>query len=1041
VQVPEHTMSARPYLLRRWQLLVLLCLVVLLLVLFLLQAIADAYTNYLWYRSIDETMVWRSMVETKLGLGLVFSGTFFLACWASLWAVDSLSAVDPYSMPEHDLVRRYQASLGRYRLTVRTTVALLLAIAVGVGTAGQWQHWLMFVNGVRFPLKDPQFGRNVGFYVFRLPFLSFLVDWSLVALLVLLIVTAFAHFLNGSLRTSGPSPRADPHVVGHLSLILAVMALVRAAGYFFVDRYALDLSNNGVVAGADYTDVHVRLPAMSVLAVVSMIAFFLLALNVYLRSFVLPAVAVGLWAFIALMLGVIFPTFVQWLQVSPSESTVELPYIERNILYTRAAFGLSSISTQNFSAHTDLSASVINAAPNSQELSDLPLWSPSAGAATYSALQQLHGYYELGGLSSDRYLLGTGANRSLVPVVIGVREVNPSALPRQTWVNQHLVYTHGYGVVLSPANTATQSGLPRFAISGAPVTSVPGAPKVTQPDVYFGEAAGNYVIVDTREPELDYGNRNGRPPQTSHYSGSGGVRLSGFWQRAAFAMRFHDVNLLTSKLITRSSRIMYLQDVIQRVQHAAPFLRVDSHPYPVVAGGQIFWMVDCYTTTDYFPYSQGALTGVLASGSGLQGQYNYVRDSVKAVVNAYTGAVHLYVVDPSDPLLISWEHTYPGLFLPLRDMGRLTPTQPGALLQHLEYPKDLLTLITAMYGRYHYAATPNGAAQFYASQGSWSVAEGTNGRPYTPTNQLLQLPGQTGPGGSRAGSSSTSDVPGLSYTTLEPFVPYSADGHDQLLAGFLVADSEPSDYGSITAFELPQVSDDALGPSPVADKILAYPTMARLVQLLRSDHSQVSGGPTLLVPIEDSLLYVQSFYVSGPGHDLPALEYVATDFGGSQVGVSTTLLGSLKQLFGVSVSNVGPSASQSITNRIEQDLASAYVAYQRSLADLKQFRLGAFQRDLKQMGQYLDAAHQLMLQSQSNPASTGVHNGPAAPASSSSSFGLGSTGSSGSNVSPDVAPSTSSSSLGGAGAGTSGSGGTSQGSAATSTTSTTLAGA
>lgn len=1006
-------MIARPSLLRRWQLLVLLGVIAIVLVLFFVQAVADAYTNYLWYRSISETMIWRSMVETKLGLGLVFSGTFFLVCWGSLWAVDALSPVDFYMAPEYEVVRRYRASIGRYPLAVRTLVSLLLALAVGVGTADQWQHWLLFVNGVGFSLKDPQFGRDIGFFVFRLPFLSFLVDWSLVALLVLFIVTAVAHYLSGGLRASGPTPRVDPHVVAHLSLILAVMALVRAAAYFFVDRYALDLSNNGVVAGAGYTDVHVRLPALSVLAVVSMIAFVLLAFNVYQRTLVLPAVAVGLWAFIALMLGVIFPTFVQWLQVSPSQSTVELPYIERNILYTREAYGLGSITPENFSAHTDLSANVINATPNNQQLGDLPLWSPSVAASTYSALQDLPGYYHLTGLSADRYVLGKGASRAVTPVVVGVREVNQSGLPRQTWVNQHLEYTHGYGVVLAPANTATKAGLPVFDVGGVPVTSRAGAPTVTQPQVYFGQSSNSYVVVHTRQPEVNYAGGGRGRPSTTHYAGNGGVQLRGFWQRAAFAMRFHDFNLLVSKLITPKSRIMYLQNVVQRVQHAAPFLKVDTHPYPVIAGGQIYWMVDCYTTSDYYPYSEQALTGLLGAGSGLQGQYNYVRDSVKAVVNAYTGQVHLYVVDAGDPVLIAWEHAYPGLFLPLKDMANLTPSQPGALLQHLKYPQDLLTLLTGMYGRYHYAATANAASQFYAAQDAWSVASGANGQPYTPSYELLQLPGQ----------------PGLSYAAVEPIVPYSSDGHDQLLAGFLAADSNQSSYGAITAFEVPQVTDNALGPAPVYDKIQEFPTTAKLVQQLNSNHSQVIAGPTLLVPIEDSLLYVQALYVSGPAHSLPALEYVATDFGGSQVGVSNSLVGALRQLFGGSVSGVGPPSAQSIASRIEQDLAQAYAAYQRSLVDERHLRLGAFQRDVQAMGRYLQAAHQLMAEQQGSGA---AGSGSKASGSSSGSSSLpGSSGSSGSSSSSSGG-SSSSTTNGASGAsgspapgGTSGPGGTS----------------
>ncbi|MHB8457187.1 MAG: UPF0182 family protein, partial [Acidimicrobiales bacterium] len=553
MRVPESAAIQSPHVMRRYQAAILLGIAALVLIVFLLQAIADAYTNYLWYQSINETMIWRSMVETKLGLGAVFSGTFFLACWGSLWAVDKLSPVDVFLAPEYDLVRRYRGSFGRFPITVRTVGSLLLALAVGAGTSAQWQHWQLFVNGGNFPnLRDPQFHRNVGFYVFKLPFLSFLVDWALVALVVLFIVSAIAHYLNGGLRLGGPAHRVERHVVAHLSLIVGLMALVRAAAYFFVDRYALDLSHNGVVAGAGYTDVHVRLPALSILAVVSMISFVLLTFNVYHRTLTLPVIAVGLWAFVAFMLGIIFPAVVQWLQVNPSQSTVELPYIQRNIAFTRSAFGLNNITPQSFGAQLNLRASAVNA--NHQTLDALPLWNPAVGAATYGNLQGLHGYYQMAGLATDRYMLGSGSQRAMTPVVVATRELNQSGEPRNTWVNKHLEYTHGYGAVISPANASTRAGLPEFAVQGAPVQSAAGAPVISQPDIYFGSTPMSYVVVHTKQPELDFLSRNGSRPVTNHYGGTGGVQLTGFWQRAAFAMRFHDFNLLVSKLITPKSR-------------------------------------------------------------------------------------------------------------------------------------------------------------------------------------------------------------------------------------------------------------------------------------------------------------------------------------------------------------------------------------------------------------------------------------------------------------------------------------------------------
>ena len=374
------------------------------LVLIIVQGIANFYTNYLWYRSVDKTMVWRAMVEAKLGLAATFVGVFFVACWISLWVVDRIAPRALLVSPELELVRRYQQIVGRHTFALRTVVSLILALLVGASTSGQWQHWLLLRNAQSFgKLVDPQFHKPIGFYVFELPFLSFLVDWCLVALLVLLIVTAIGHYLNGGLRFQGPSPRVDPRVTAHLSLILAVMALVRSAGYFYVDRYNLVLAKDGVVGGAGYTDVHVRLPAIELLAVVALAVFVLMIFNVYQRSMALPAIGAGLWLLVALAAGVIVPAAVQALRVTPAQSTLEMPYIGRNIGATRAAMSIDNVTTQKFAGTANLTGPVV--AGDKSTLANLPLWEPSITSQSYQKLQQTGTGFTLAGLSLDRYLV------------------------------------------------------------------------------------------------------------------------------------------------------------------------------------------------------------------------------------------------------------------------------------------------------------------------------------------------------------------------------------------------------------------------------------------------------------------------------------------------------------------------------------------------------------------------------------------------------------------------------------------------------------
>lgn len=932
MRVPDQVVVARSHLLRRYQVAILAVVVALILLAVVVQLVADGYTNYLWYRSIGETMVWRSMAETKLGLVGVFCGAFFVACWASLWAVDNLSVLDVYAAEEH-VVRRYRASFGRYRGVVRTLIALALALAVGIGTNSQWQHWLLFQNGGSFGLKDPEFGRDVGFYVFRLPFLSFLVDWALVALVVLFVVTAVAHYLNGGLRLGGSSPRIEGYVISHLSLILALMALVRAAGYFFVDRFALDLSSNGVVAGADYTDVAVRLPALAVLAVASMLAFALLSFNIYQRSLAVPLVAVGLWAFLAFILGVVFPWAVQTLKVDPSP-TVELPYVERNIQYTQDAYGIGpgSITPETFTASHTMSPAVLNA--NRQSLADLSLWSPTAAAKTFTSQEAVRGYYRISSLAEDRYRLGFGPERALTPVIIATRTLDLRKLRQESWATTHLDYTHGYGLVLSPANTSSSSGQPTFPVGGDPLVSQPGDPDVDRPDLYFGSGAGSYVVVDTKAKEVD---------SAGPYSGGGGVRLSGFWQRFAYAAKFHDLNLLFSNLITPRSRIIYRQAIDARVKAAAPFLSVDAHPYPVVADGQVFFMVDCYVTSAYFPYSEPAPSQLLPVSSGLGGQYDYVRDAVKAVVNAYTGQVSLFAVDAHNPVLAAWERAYPGLVQPFSAMAKLTPSHRGALFAHLRYPQDLLTMLSSVYGRYHFLPrNKTQAAQFLEQQDEYQVAASSDGRTYTPAYELVRLPTEHE----------------ASFVALEPLVPASATGKDQLLAGFVTAECDYRSYGSLRAYLLPSADSSTEGPKPVGVLVNDTPKVEKATTLDDGRDSRLVPGEVLLVPIEDSVLYVQPYYRVDSG-GLSSLAYVATEFGKDSVSFANTLVGSLRLQFGDGVTGFDHPAT-TVPARVSRDLALAYAAYERSVVDLEHDRLGAFQADLREVGRYLAAAHRLM---------------------------------------------------------------------------------
>jgi len=941
--------------------------------LIVIQGVANFYTNYLWYQSVHFTMVWRAMIETKLGLVLTFSGAFFIACWVSLWVVDRIAPRALLISPELEIVRRYQQIVGRHTFAVRTVVSLIVALILGSGTSSQWQHWLLFRNGQSFGATDPQFHKPVGFYVFKLPFLSFLVDWTLVALLVLLIITSIGHYLNGGLRFQGPSPKVDPRVTAHLSLILAAMALVRAAGYYYVDRYNLVLAKDGVVDGAGYTDVHVRLPAIELLAVVALVVFVLMVFNVYQRSMALPAIGAGLWILVALTAGLIIPAAVQAFEVTPAQSRLELPYINRNIQATRDAMALSGIKRRLFAGVSNLTGAVV--VGDAPTLNNLPLWEPSITSQTYQKLQQIGTGFTISGLSLDRYRrYGT-----LTPFVIGVRQVASGDLPTQSWVNTHLQYTHGFGAVLSPANKQT-AGNPVFDIQNVPPQSAPGAPTIKQPRIYFGVGETGYVVADTAQSEIDYSNANGNS-HSSHYTGKGGVPIGSFWVKAAWALRFHDLNLLISNLITKNSRLMFLQDVRARVAKVAPFLNVDNNPYAVIDHGQINWIVDAYTTTSYYPYAQEAGTSELPPGSGLANTFNYVRNSVKVVVNAYTGNMTFYAITASDPILNTWEATFPDMFKPLRDMDPI-------LRAHIRYPQDLLMVQASMYGRYHLTSP----SSFYVANNAWEIAPtsgtGSPSQPlpadafgntlrFVPEYEILQLPGATQP----------------VFTAIEPLDPLSENDRIQALAALMTASCNVQDYGQLTAYVTP-TQNPPEGPAVVNSRIQSNANISQFITLTDRSGSTVSLGTTLIIPIDDSLVYVRPLYVSSTANPFPQLTRYIVVYG-KQVSMEKSLGAALADVFGPATSGIGGGSGQ-IPATVRALLQSAQNYYTLGLKALKNADLATYYNDMQNVGKLLAQAESELKKSQKTSGGTAQTTGQAVSSSSGSGSGSKGSGSKGS---------------------------------------------
>ena len=910
-----------------------------------LRGIAVFYTDYLWFGELDLTTIWRGVLGAKVLLALIFTAIFFVLLWVNLTIADRLAPKFRAVGPEDELVQRYRETVGPHAGKVRIGISLLFALMSGTGVASQWHNWLLFRNGVDFGVNDAQFGRDVGFYVFTLPFISFLVDWAFVALVIVAAVTVGAHYLNGGIRVQAAAERVTPHVKAHISVLLGLMALVKAVGYYY-QRFELNFSTRGAVHGATYTDVKAQLPALQLLVFISLAAAVLFLLNIRRQGWVLPVIAVGLWAFISVIVGAVYPAFIQKVRVEPAENTRERPYIVRNIAATRNALGLDKVRVKPFAYDEDLTAKDL--ADNVETIRNVRLWDPKFVRATYQKLQEIRSYYRFNDVDIDRYEVDGKVTQTL----IAARELNQDELPSRSWVNRHLQYTHGYGAIVAPANAVDSQGQPNFYVKDVPPV---GTPEIKEPRVYYGENAGGFALVRTKQPEIDFVRATGGD-QTTSYSGRGGVRLNSLMRRAALFLRFSDWNILISSLPTNDSRAMYLRNIGERVRAAAPFLRYDSDPYPVIVKGRILWVQDAYTTTTRFPYSQRVDTERVPDGSGLHGDFNYVRNSVKVVIDAYHGSMSFYLMDPKDPLAQTYGKAFPKLFTPATEMD-------AELREHLRYPEDLFRVQTNMYGRYHII----NPLEFYNAGDAWNVSQdpgsgevGTQAQTSTrlvdqgrravqresrmdPTYVLMRLPGEEK----------------AEFTLLQPFVPSSESDRQRNLTAFVVAKSDPDSYGELEAFVMPS-GRQIDGPALVDARISAEPTISQEISLLNKEGSRVLLGNVLVVPIRESLLYVRPLYVTSDRNQLPELKRVIVVYSRKAV-MAPTFQQALAGLFGDAppTQEAAPGATPSAPaapESTEQLLARAEEAFNEADAALRRGDLAEYQRKNREGVEYVKRA-------------------------------------------------------------------------------------
>jgi len=801
--------------------------------------LSSFYVNVLWHQAIGRTDVLWGILGAKGLLIGVFSLVFAILLWVNMAVADRLA---PDNVPDSDEQRTLiplRAALKKRSKLVRTLLAVVLGVLIGLPAAAHWEQWLLFRHSQSFGIADPLFKKDIGFYVFQLPFLEFIVAWAFGALVLIAIVIAFLHYINGSIRLQGTDEHVTPQAKVHVSVLLACLALVRAANYW-LSRFDLTRSTRGVVNGATYTDVKAQLPSLNLMILVSIAVAALFLWNVRQRGWRLPVLGIALWAVVALVAGTVYPAIIQRFVVQPNVSTRELPYIERNLNATKAALSIAKVTTKNFEI-SPIAAKEVTANP--APLRDVRQLDPSEMRDRFALDQGLTSFYTIRDLDVDRYKIGGRVQQ----VMLATRELNSAGIPNATWVSRHLLYTHGCGIVAAPASAVTTDGRPSYIDIG-----------VKQPQLYFGDNTLDYALTNTSKAEQPCPTLKATP-----YSGTTGIALNSTLRRVAMAINFGEYNLFGSNLINDKSQILLVRDVKARVQKLAPFLSFDADPYPVVQNGKVSWVIDAFTSTSRYPYAQPANIDQLTPGSGLNHNFNYARNSVKAVVDAYTGAVTFYVVDPADPIARAWSKAFPKLFTDVKKA-------PATLTSHFRYSEDLFRVQTNTYAKYHFSDP----TLFFNRDGAWSVAQAPPLEPEQAAGIVGNTALATGTGDAVTvqdanvarfepyytifhAPNSTTDA-GV-FSMLRPFVPFSSDNSRKELRSMMVVSSDPATYGQMTLYEFADPLPP--GPATVAAQFDSEPSISQTITPLDQRGSRVVFGDLQIIPVAKSLVYVRPMFV------------------------------------------------------------------------------------------------------------------------------------------------------------------------------------
>src|SRR5262245_5797129 len=919
----------------------------------------NCWTELLWYRSVGYAGVFRTRLVTRLLLFLVFGLIMGGAVAGTVYAAYRLRPSFRGMSAEQQSLDRYRMSIYPFRRLIVIGVGALLGLFGGLAASGEWRTWLQWRNKVSFGVKDPQFHKDVSFFAMTLQWWRFVIGFLFAVVILALIATVATHYLYGGIRLQSPGERVSPAAAAHLSVLLGLFVLLKAVAYW-LGRYGLAVASERFVVsgwtGLRYRDVNALLPAKTMLAAIALICAILFFANVVRRTWLLPGIGFGLLVLSAILVGGVYPAIVQQFQVKPSERQLEAKYINRNIEATRAACALGDTDITQYNAQT--TATVGQLRDDADTTASIRLIDPAVVSQTFKQDQQIRGFYEFPDtLDVDRYKVD-GQTRD---VVVGVRELDQSGIPanQRNWINDHLVYSHGFGFVAALGNTRQSNGHPSYVESDIPPKGTLGE---FQPRVYYGELSPSYSIVGapsgSTPAELDYpddAQPNGQANFT--YDGGGGVKVGSFFNKLLYAVKYRDEKILLSSGVNKDSRILYVRNPRERVEKVAPWLTVDSNTYPAIVDGKLVWIIDGYTTTSGYPYSSRRTLGDVTETSlttenrsviAPQDTVNYIRNSVKATVDAYDGTVTLYQWDQSDPVLKMWMKAFPGTVKPY------TAITPG-LLAHLRYPEDLFKVQRDLLAQYH-VIDPTA---FYSGQDFWRVPTDPTGDGDQPPYYLtIKMP----------------DQDSATFSLTSTLVPTNR----QNLAAFVAVNANPGgDYGKLRVLELPR-NTVVPGPAQVQNNFRSNTAVSQQLNLLtRGGQSTVRYGNLLTLPVGGGLLYVEPVYVEGTGNaSFPLLRLVLVSFG-DKIAIDDTLQGALDSIFsGNAGTDTGeqlpegggqppPSTGQpnaNLTAQLNAALSAAQDAYDRGQQALKNGDFAAYGTAQQELADALRRAEDLSRQ-------------------------------------------------------------------------------